>query len=307
MVPSLFKARLCLVLAAILWSLGSVFMRLLQHDLKIGLHEPQLSSLQIAFYRGLFGGLFMLALVRRSQITFRPIMIPMILTFTVMSGLYLSALGLGAAANAIFLQNTAPVWVSLFAVFILREHIDRRAWQAVALAVSGAFVIVVGGWPSNLSPEGQRNESIVLLMGVASGMVYAGVVLFLRLLREESPVWLVAMNLLGTAITLALFVIVTSGFAEFVEWVRTPSIQQLAVMAVGGVLQMSVPYLLFTYSLRAVSPQEAAIITLIEPLLNPIWAFLLTPEKDTPTLPMFLGGGLILLALMWKYIPRWKR
>ncbi len=284
-----------------------MFMRLLQHDLKIGLHEPQLSSLQIAFYRGLFGGLFMLALVRRSQITFRPIMIPMILTFTVMSGLYLSALGLGAAANAIFLQNTAPVWVSLFAVFILREHIDRRAWQAVALAVSGAFVIVVGGWPSNLSPEGQRNESIVLLMGVASGMVYAGVVLFLRLLREESPVWLVAMNLLGTAITLALFVIVTSGFAEFVEWVRTPSIQQLAVMAVGGVLQMSVPYLLFTYSLRAVSPQEAAIITLIEPLLNPIWAFLLTPEKDTPTLPMFLGGGLILLALMWKYIPRWKR
>jgi len=42
---------------------------------------------------------------------------------------------------------------------------------------------------------------------------------------------------------------------------------------------------------------------LIEPLLNPIWAFLITPEKDTPTMPMLLGGGLILLALVWRYTP----
>ena len=59
---------------------------------------------------------------------------------------------------------------------------------------------------------------------------------------------------------------------------------------------MAFPYWLFTRGLRAVAPQEAAIITLIEPLLNPLWAFLLTPEKDTPTIPMLLGGGMILAA-----------
>src|SRR5262245_55250645 len=98
-VPSVAGARACLVLAAVLWSLGSVFMRLLGEPLGLGLDEPRLSPLQIAFYRGLFGGLVMLALVRRAEVTFRPLMLGMVVTFTVMSGLYLSALGLGPAAN----------------------------------------------------------------------------------------------------------------------------------------------------------------------------------------------------------------
>ncbi len=81
----------------------------------------------------------------------------------------------------------------------------------------------------------------------------------------------------------------------------------MAVLFAAGVVQMGVPYWLFTRGLRSVSPQEAAIITLIEPLLNPVWAFLLTPEKDTPTSPMLLGGGLILLALVWRYFPGRRR
>ncbi|MBA4187491.1 MAG: hypothetical protein C0467_05675 [Planctomycetaceae bacterium] len=302
-VQSTGGARLCLVLAAVLWSLGSVFMRLLREPLGLGLDSPQLSPLLIAFYRGLFGGLFMLALVRPGQFTFRPVMVPMVITFTVMSGLYLSALGLGAAANAIFLQNTAPVWVFVFAVLVLGESSDRRGWQSVFLAAAGAVVIVAGGWPVASSPEQERREIVVLLMGVGSGVVYAVVVLFLRVLRNHAAVWLVAMNLLGTAIMLALFTLITDGPTAFVNWVMTPSLAQIAVLAACGVFQMGVPYFLFTRSLRAVSAQEAAIITLIEPLLNPMWAYLLTPHTDTPTPAMFVGGGLILLALIWKYVP----
>ncbi len=298
------RARIALVLAAVLWSLGSVSMRLLQHDLGLGLHEPALSSLQIAFFRGLFGGLFMLALVRRGEFTFRPLMVPMVLIFTLMSGLYLSALGMGAAANAIFLQNTAPVWVYVFAVVWLKEPGDRRGWQAVVLAAGGAAVIVAGGWPTNLPPDQMRREILVLLMGLASGVVYAGVVLCLRILRDHSPVWLVAMNMLGTAAVLGLFVVLSQGPAGFADWATRASRSQLLVLVAVGVIQMGLPYWLFIYGLRSVSTQEAAIITLIEPLLNPFWAFLLTPEKDTPTPFMLLGGGLILTALVWKYLPR---
>src|SRR5215213_9883101 len=116
--PSVAGARLCLVLAALLWSLGSVFMRVLREPLGLGLDQPSLTPLQIAFYRGLFGGLVMLALVRRAEVRFRPAMLGMVLAFGAMSGMYLSALD-GPAANAIFLQNTAPVWVYLFAVVAL--------------------------------------------------------------------------------------------------------------------------------------------------------------------------------------------
>ena len=299
---SVARARACLVLAAVLWSLGSVFMRLLREPLGLGLHKPQLTPLQIAFYRGLFGGFVVLALVRRADITFRPPMLGMVAAFTVMSGLYLSALD-GPAANAIFLQNTAPLWVFVFAVVFLGEPGDRRGWQTVLLGAAGAVVIVAGNWPREPAADNQQPQAILLLMGVGSGVLYAIVVLFLRALHKHSSAWLVALNLLGTAVTLGLFVLLKDGWSAFAEWATAPSAKQVAVLVVFGAFQMALPYWLFTRGLRTVSPQEAAIITLIEPLLNPVWAYLITPEKDTPNVWMFSGGGLILLALVWRYVP----
>ena len=304
--PSLAAARLCLVLAAVFWSLGSLFMRLVREPTALGLHDPPLSSLQIAFYRGLFGGLVVLVLVRRADVRFRPLMAGMVLAFTAMSGLYMSALALGPAASAIFLQNTAPVWVYLFAVYLLGERGDRRGWQAVLLGGLGAVVIVAGGWPRDLPPGEQQTQGLVLLMGVGSGMLYAVVMVCLRVLRAESAAWLVALNLVGTAVVLAVYVLACFGPGEFWAWVRAPSPAQLGAFVVYGAVQMALPYWLFARGLRVVPPQEAGIITLVEPLLNPVWAYLVTPEKDTPTGPMALGGGLILAALVWRYVPAKK-
>jgi drug/metabolite transporter (DMT)-like permease len=302
-VPSVAQARVCLVLAAVLWSLGSLFMRFLREPTALALHDPELSPLLIAFYRGLFGGLVMLLLVRRRDVRFRPVMGGMVLTFAAMSGLYLSALGLGPAANAIFLQNTAPVWVYLFAVFVLGEVSDRRGWEAVLLGALGAVVIVAGNWPRDLPPDAQQVQVQILGMGVGSGVFYAGVMVFLRVLRTESTAWLVTLNLLGSSAAIGLYVLVWFGPADFLAWVSTPSPRQLGMLAVYGAVQMALPYWLFARGLRVVTPQEAGIITLIEPLLNPLWAYLITPEKDTPTPAMYLGGGLILAALVWRYVP----
>ena len=231
-------------------------------------------------------------------------MMAMVIAFTVMSGLYLSALGLGAAANAIFLQNTAPVWV-----YLLRRALPGGTGGLAGLADCrvghvGAVVIVAGGLAAQAAAGGRAaGRDTCSFMGLGSGFVYAVVVLFLRVLREQAAAWLVALNLLGTAVTLGLFVAVHDGPSAFASWASQPSARQFALLAVFGALQMALPYWLFTRGLRSVSPQEAAIITLIEPLLNPIWAFLITPEKDTPTVPMLLGGGLILLALVWRYTP----
>ncbi len=281
-------------------------MRLLREPLDLRLNEPLLTPLQIAFYRGLFGGLVMLALVQRAEITLRPQMLGMVAAFAVMSGMYLSALD-GPAANAIFLQNTAPVWVYLFAVLALGERGDGRGWLAVLLAAAGAAVIVAGNWPRHLPSDldgAQRNKQMLqLFLGLGSGVVYAIVVLFLRSLREHSAAWLVAINLLGSAATIGLFVLLSDGPFAFVGWVTAPSARQVAVLFVFGAIQMAFPYWLFARGLRTVSPQEAAIITLIEPLLNPVWAYLITPEKDTPNVWILAGGALILLALVWRYVP----
>lgn len=301
--PSVNSARVCLVLAAVFWSLGSLFMRLLREPTALGLNNPPLTPLQIAFYRALFAGLVMIPLLRRRDIRFRPMMAGMAVTFALMSGLYLSALGRGAAANAIFLQNTAPLWLCLITVFGLGERVTRRAWQAVLLGAAGATVIVAGGWPRNLPPDEQGEAVLVLAMGLGSGIVYAGVVLFLRTLREFSPAWLVFLNHLGSAVAIGLFVLLTTNFPAWSQWLSTPTPRQFLALVVFGTFQMALPYWLFARGLRTVGPQEAGIITLLEPLLNPVWAYLITPETDTPTGPMLAGGALIFAALVWRYVP----
>lgn len=278
-------------------------MRLLSAPLGLGLEEPQLTPLQIAFFRGFFGGLLMLLLLRREQIRFHPAMLGMVATFTIMSGLYLSALGLGAAANAIFLQNTAPMWVYVCSIWLLGERPSRRGCQAVCLSAVGAGIIVAGGWPSDLPPEQSQHSATVLLMGLGSGCAYAGVILFLRALRDYATTWLVTLNLLGTAGMLAACVLLRDGAAGFYAWITTPTLPQFLVLIAFGLLQMALPYYLFTRGLRTIPAAEAALIGLLEPIFSPLWAYLLTPETDTPTLPMLCGGGLILLAILWRYVP----
>jgi drug/metabolite transporter (DMT)-like permease len=294
-------ARGLLILAAVLWSSGSLFSRLLTEDTGLGLDSPRLTPIQIAFWRGLFAGLSLLPLVRWGTVRFRPPMAAMMLCFTIMSGLYVSALVLGNAANAIFLQNTAPVWVYLIGVYVLAHAADVRTFRAMGLAMVGAVVIVVGNWPRDLTGDALDREVGILLMAVGSGFMYALVVLFLNYLKAESSAWLMVLNLVGSAAVLGGVVLARFGWEVFADWFATPTAAQLGFLAVFGFLQMAMAYWLFARSLRAVSPQEAGLITLLEPVLNPVWAYLIAPDRETPTVWTCAGGGVLLLALAWRY------
>ncbi len=297
-------ARLSLVLAAVLWSGGSFFTRVLTAPTAFGLNDPPLTPIQIAFWRGLFAGLFLVPLVRRIEFRFRVPMLGMVVCFAVMCGLYLSALGYGSAANAILLQNTAPVWVYLIGVYWLGHRAETGAGQATALAMAGAAVIVLGNWPWNRPPAEQARDIPVLLMGAGSGLTYAGVVLFLGHLKSECPAGLMVLNLLGGTFGIATVVLVRYGADEFATWLSAPSLKQVLFLTAFGVVQMALPYWLFARGLRSVTAQEAGIITLLEPVLNPVWAYLVAPERETPTIWTIAGGGVLLAALAWRYAPR---
>ncbi len=279
-------------------------MLLLRRPTGLGLDAPQLTPVQIAFWRSLFDGLCLLPLLRPKAIRFRPLMLLMVGCFTIMSGLYLSALGLGNAANAILLQNTAPVWVYLISVFLLGQVKERTAWKPIALAMCGACTIVAGNWPWHISGVEQSAQIQILGMAVGSGVMYAGVVIFLGLLNKESPAFLMVLNLLGTAALIAITIGILHGPAFLFAWITEPNGKQLLFLAAFGVLQMAVPYVLFARSLKVLSSTDAAIITLIEPLLNPVWAYLIDPANEQPSWWTILGGTLLLLALLWRYKPR---
>src|SRR4029079_11903051 len=102
-------------------------------DTGLGLDEPPVAPLplfglllpvQLAFYRVLFAGLFLVPTLRRSDLSFRPGMAAMALCFAVMNILFISALALGSSANAISLQYTAPMWMYLASVLWLGEAAD---------------------------------------------------------------------------------------------------------------------------------------------------------------------------------------
>ena len=302
--PSPTAARVLLVVAAVLWSLGSFFMRVLREPTALGLHEPELTPVQIAVGRALFGGLGLLPLVPWKRIRWRPLFPAMVLCFAIMNGLYLTALGLGSAANAILLQNTAPVWVYLVGVHILKEPTAAGAWKPIALAMAGAGVIVVGNWPWNLGGEEQSTQIVILLMALGSGVMYAGVITGLGHFRDEPPAFLMVLNLFGGGVMLAGFVWCRLGTSAWLAWMAEPTLAQYGWLAVFGLVQMALPYVLFARGLQTISPTEAAIITLVEPLLNPVWAYLIAPDKEVPTPWTMAGGAVLLVALAWNCWPK---
>jgi drug/metabolite transporter (DMT)-like permease len=180
------------------------------------------------------------------------------------------------------------LWLYLAGVWWLGEAASRRGLGSVLLGLAGVGAIFLGGTDDGGLP--------VLGLGLASGFFYAGVILFLRGLRGASSSWLTVLNHLGAALAVAPL-LWHHGWPSL-TW------EQMAVLALFGAVQMGLPYLLMARGLRVVSPQEAGVITLLEPLLNPLWAFLVAPQKESPTAYTFVGGALILGALAWRYWPR---
>jgi drug/metabolite transporter (DMT)-like permease len=211
-------------------------------------------------------------------------MLPMAGCFAVMNLTFVIAMAAGTAANAIFLQYTAPMWMFLACVCWLGEPYDRRSLASLGIGLVGIVVIVVGGW--------RESQLDIVGLGLGSGLAYAGVVIFLRLLKDASSRWLITLNLLFSGLVLL----------PWVWQLPWPTPGQLALLFVYGAGQMSVPYWLMARGIRSVSPQEAGIITLIEPALNPVWAYLISREE--PSWYTVAGGGFILAALVWRYWPR---
>jgi DME family drug/metabolite transporter len=234
----------------------------------------------LAFWRALFAGLLLLPLVRRPRWDAK--LVPLSLAFAAMNVTYLSAMTLTTAANAIWLQSTAPWWVCLIGAVFLRQPFSRLDRLPLVLGGIGLTIILA------FEVRGQAQAGVIC--GLASGVFYALVVLFLRALRGQNSVWLVVVTHLATAAIIFPYV------ASLNVW---PSVSQVPVLAGFGVLQMGLPYVFFARGLKSVTSQEATGIGLLEPLLLPVWVYWVWSETPAPW--TLVGGGLILSGLVLRY------
>jgi drug/metabolite transporter (DMT)-like permease len=276
-VVSTSRGRRYVLAAAVLWSLSGAITKSIALD-----------GLTIAFYRGLFAGLVLVPLVPRERRTFRGVMIPLGLVFGAMSGLFLASMKATTAANAIYLQYSATFWVVPMSMLVLHERPDRRTLLGIALAVLGVTVIVAFGHAGGPEWTG-------VALGVASGVAYAAVVVGMRKLRGHDPVWLSAVNNLFGAVALGLWMTATTGPPAL------PTLPQALALAAFGVVQMGIPYTLFARGLREVSAAEAGLISLVEPILVPVWVVLVAHER--PSVATLVGGSLMLTGVAARYLP----
>ena len=284
--PTLIRGRLLLVLAAAMWSTSGFFAKAPFFDnWPIVVDGYAVRGPVLAFWRALFASLVLLPLVRRPRWT--PRLIPAVLIFAAMNVTYLSAMTQTTAANAIWLQNTAPVWVFLVSACWWGEKVQGRDLLLLVFAVTGVGLILC------FELQGQSLPGVIY--GLLGGITYAGVVLSLRWLRDEDPAWLIALNHIVTAAILLPYV------AQQDAW---PSVNQTFFLCAFGMLQMGIPYWLFARAVQSVSSQEAAGIVLLEPLLVPIWVYLAwrhSPGYEVPAWWTIVGGALILAGLLIRF------
>jgi drug/metabolite transporter (DMT)-like permease len=184
------------------------------------------------------------------------------------------------AANAIFLQDTAPLYVLVLSPFLLKEKPSRGELTAAPIFLLGLSLFFV----DQLQPGQLLGNAIAL----ASGVAFALTILGLRAV-DEGPVVLVWGNLLAG---LSVLVPALSG--------PTPTLLDGGILLFLGVFQLGLAYTLFNLGIRQTPAVEASLLILLEPVLNPVWTFLFTGERPGPW--AILGGGIILLATVWRTV-----
>lgn len=265
------RGRVLVFLAALFWSLAGVFIKFLD-----------LHPLTIVFYRSLFASLVFVPFLKSSDFRVSGSIIVSVISYTAAITAFVSANKLTTAANAIILQYTAPVLVYLFSRLVLGEKISPPNALALAFSMVGVGFI-------SFDSAGEPEMSGVLL-ALASGVLFAIYMVNLQRMKEFTATYVTWLNNCFCAVLLL----------PFVKAPLSISIDQLCILAVMGALQLGLPYFLFSKGLQTISLQEAALIALIEPVLNPLWVALTIGEL--PSFATIVGGAMILMALAVRYL-----
>ncbi len=277
--------RVQILLAAVLWSTSGFFAKAPWFDA----WPEDIRGVMLAFWRSGFAVIVLIPMIRRP--TWQWPMLPMMVCFAVMVWSFMSAMVYGPAANAIWLQYLAPGWVLLGGVLWLREPVTAADVRLILFCLSGVLLI--------LTMEMWSGSPLwASIMGIVAGVAFAGVVLAIRQMRDADPAWLITLNHSAAALLLTPWV-----------WTSPSSnvpIASYVALGLFGIFQMSIPYVLFARGLRSTSGPEASVLSLIEPLLVPLWVYLAWrhhPSYEAPQWWTWAGGGLILLGLLGRYAP----
>lgn len=261
------RSILLLVVAAILWSSSGLFVKVVSW-----------SPLAILSGRALLAGLVLLCYLRRPQIHLSWLTILGALGYIGSQLFFVAGAKLTAVANVIFLAFTSPVYIIPLSYWLLRERPKRADWIAMAVIFGGMLLFFGDGFTYGGTPD----DLLGNVYGVLAGISMATMILCLRAQKDGSPASTI---LLGNGLAFLM------GLPWLVQASFTPT--DVSIILFLGLFQMGFSFICYAIAIRRLEALESTLIVMLEPVLNPIWVFLILGEVPGP---LALVGGLLVLG-----------
>ena len=259
------RAIFFLLLSALLWSSGGLLIKLVSWN-----------PIAIAGLRSLIAVLVLFAFIRRPRLTWSFAQIGGAFAYAVTVTLFVVATKLTTAANAILLQYTSPVYVALLGAWFLGERAQWFDWIII--------FVVIGGMALFFLDRLTAGNLLGNFCAILSGVSFAFLILFMRKQKNESPLETIILGNLITGLVGLPFMF--ESMPNALSWFG---------LILLGLVQLGLSYVLYSEAIKHVTALEAILIPGIEPILNPIWVFLILGEA--PGKWALVGGFIVLISV----------
>jgi len=276
--PARTVDRMMVLAAALLFSTGGAAVKL-----------TSLTGWQVASLRSAIAAIALLVFLPTAWrgSSWRSLLVGCTYAATMIS--FVLANKLTTAANAVFLQSTAPLYILVLGPLLLHEPLHRRQLLFMVALMAGMSMIFAGGQSAfATAPDPMRGN----LVGVVTGICWALTVIGLRWLGRDGPgkesgteaaAAVVGGNLIACLVTIPVALPIPN--ATTVDW---------AAVSFLGIFQIALAYVFLVRGVRRVGALEVSLLVLLEPVLSPVWAWMIHGER--PSELALLGGGIIVVA-----------
>jgi len=269
--PLRFPPIVYVLAAVFIWSTGGVFIKL-----------TSLDAFQITFFRSLLAALTVFLITRKDGLKLDLFGVFTSIIYALLLFLFVWATKKTTAANAIFLQYTAPIYILLLAPFVISEKFRWRDLVTVVCCIGGMSLFFVG--------QLRMDDYLGNIAALFSGLFLGLYILLLRHPRAErlNPT---AAVIYGNLLLAVLFA--PAGYSAL----NTITAWDAVYVSFLGIVQIGISYVLFIKGVRGgTRPLDASLIGFIEPLLNPVWVFIFYHER--PSTWALAGGAIIIVTVV---------
>ncbi|TPL01910.1 DMT family transporter [Mesorhizobium sp. B2-4-14] len=268
---------LLVFLSALMWSFGGTIARFITAG----------DSWTVVFWRSMWAAAFLLCFMvwrdgRRGMLkSFRDMGLPGLAVgfcFAIASTAFVVALAYTTVANILLMQAGVPLLAALFAWALFRERVGVVTWVAIAAVIAGVAIMVSESLDGAVSPIGDGLALLIAFMFSIATVIT----------RRFASVRMTPATCLGT--------ILAAGFAASQASTFSVSAGDMGFLFLFGVVNLGIGLAFFATGARLIPAAIAALLGTFEPILGPIWVWLI--HSEVPSGRTIIGGAVVVTALL---------